>query len=176
MAKVVAPKPAWIKSGAAVRICSVSNCVSHDFCDYISHWKHNGYWFFNSPQDIQAVADSDPTAAKERELFYYELFELQFDDQAGSWASFEPEKSFRTEVVAPHHKSLLGFDVVTYLAQTSPECSPLSCNNLAEKIEVNENCLLPSLEEAKRLIESGGFTNSEPGPFRVIAVYRPNAA
>ena len=176
MAKVVTPKPDWIKSGTAVRICSVSNCVSDDFCDYINHWKHNGYWFFNSPQDIQAVAESDPTAAKERELFYYELYEQQFDDNTATWVSFEPEASFRTEVVVPQHKNLLGFDVVTYFVQTSPECSPLSCNNFAEKIEVNENCLLPSLEGAKRLVESGGFANSEPGPFRIIAVYRPGAA
>jgi hypothetical protein len=176
MAKVVAPKPEWIKSATAVRICSVSNCVASDFCDYIKYWKHNGYWFFNSPQDIQAVADSDPKAANDRELFYYEIYEQQFDDQVATWMPFAPEESFRTEVILPQLKSLLGFDVVTYCAQTSPECSPLSCNNLAEKIEVNENCLLPSLEEAKLLVESGGFANSEPGPFRVIAVYRPNAA
>ena len=120
------------------------------------------------------MTDSDPKAAKERELFYYELYEQQFDDQAATWQSIEPEAAFRTEVVVPQIKRLLGFDVVTYSVQTSPECSPLSCNNLAERIEVNENCLLPSLDEAIRLLESGGFANSEPGPFRLIAVYRPD--
>jgi hypothetical protein len=61
--------------------------------------------------------------------------------------------------------------VVSFNVQTSPECSPLSCNSLAESIEVNEHCLLPSLEIAKQLLESGAFTDSEPGPFRVFGVY-----
>lgn len=73
------------------------------------------------------------------------------------------------EVLA--RKQLLGFDVVSFDAQTTPECSPLSCNNLAESIDVNEHCLLPSFESAKQLLESGTFDNSEPGPFRVFAVY-----
>ncbi len=176
MAKVVAPKPDWIKSSTALRVCSVSNCVSDDFCDYINHWKHNGYWFFNSPGDILSVADSDPKSAKEYEVFYYEMYENQFDEEAATWAPFVPEESFRTDVVVPVHKDLLGFDVVTYSVQTSPECSPLSCNNLAEKIVVNDNCLLASFDEAKHLVESGGFSNSEPGPFRIIAVYKPAAA
>ena len=176
MAKVVAIKPEWIKSATAVRICSVSNCVSDDFCDYINHWKHNGYWFFNSPRDIRGVAESDPKAAKEYELFYYELYEQQFDEKAATWVSFAPEESFHTEVAVPEQKELLGYDVVTYFVQTSPECSPLSCNNFAAKIEVNENCLLRSFDEAKHLVESGGFANSEPGPFRIFAVYRPDVA
>jgi hypothetical protein len=175
MARVIAPKPDWIKSTVAVRICSVSNCVSDDFCDYINHWKHNGYWFFNSPLDIRAIANSDPNAAKEFELHYYELYEQQYDDQRNTWVSFEPEDSFVTDVHEPSSKQLLGYDVVTYFVQTSPECSPLSCNNFAEKIQVNENCLLPTLDEARRLIESGSFQNSEPGPFRILAVYRVDA-
>jgi hypothetical protein len=73
-------------------------------------------------------------------------------------------------------RRLLGFDVVTCSVQTSPGCSLWSCNNFAEKIEVNESCLLRSFEEAKRLVEAGSFANSEPGPFRIIAVYKPDAA
>lgn len=176
MAKVIAPKPEWIRSDTAVRICSVSNCISGDFCDYVHHWKHNGFWFFNSPADIQAIAESDAKAAKEFTVFYYELYEAQYDDKAGAWISFQPEEAFQTDVRPPSSKELLGFDVVTYLAQTSAECSPLSCNNLAEKIPVNESCLLPSLDEAKQLIESGAFQSSEPGPFRIIAVYKPVSA
>lgn len=65
---------------------------------------------------------------------------------------------------------------MTYFVQTSPECSPLACNNFAAKIEVNESRLAPSFDDAKRLVESGGFANSEPGPFRIFAVYLPDAA
>ncbi len=175
MAKVVADRPDWINAPNVVRIHSVSRCVSADFCDYIDHWQHNGYWFFDTPTPIRAIAQSDPSAAQAFEIFYYELDELQYDDERSRWEGYGPEESFPTNVQVPERKELLGFDVVTYSAGTSPECSPLSCNNLAETIEVNESCLLRSLEEAKRLVEGGAFSGSEPGPFRIVAVYRPVA-
>src|SRR5882762_11680399 len=73
-------------------------------------------------------------------------------------------------------RKLEGYDVVCFTVRTSPECSPLSCNPLAETIPVNEHCLLSSLEEAVRLIERGAFNNSEPGPYRIFAVYSCDAA
>jgi hypothetical protein len=99
------------------------------------------------------------------------VYQLQFDEERRVWQPFEPDRAFTTKVEVPARKQLLGFDVVSFDAQTTPECSPLSCNNLAESIEVNEHCLLPSLESATRLLESGAFDNSEPGPFRVLGVY-----
>jgi hypothetical protein len=35
---------------------NVSSCFSEDFTDYINYWKHNGYWFFDSPEIITIVA------------------------------------------------------------------------------------------------------------------------
>jgi len=107
---------------------------------------------------------------------YYEVYENQFDDERKVWQPFQADKSFKTEVSAPKANKLEGFDVVTFSVQTSPECSPLSCNGLAESIPVNAHCLLPSLEETIRLVESGAFDNSEPGPFRIFAVYSCDAA
>jgi hypothetical protein len=54
---------------------------------------------------------------------------------------------------------------------TSPECSPLSCNSLAAAITFNRHCLFESLDQAKQSLETGQFDNSEPGPFRIFAVY-----
>jgi hypothetical protein len=176
MGKVVAPRPQWVQADNVTRIYSVSNCVSHAFCNYINHWKHNGYWFFDSPSAIREIAKSDSTAAKQYEVLYYELFELQFDEGREIWEPFQPEPSFRTEVRMPEYLDILGFDVVSYSVKTSPECSPLSCNNLVEKIKVNKCCLLSTLDEAKKLLESGAFTGSEPGPFRIAAVYRTTQA
>jgi hypothetical protein len=56
--------------------------------------------------------------------------------------------------------------------RTSPECSPLSCNSLATGIVVNRHCLFDSFEQAVRALEAGAFDNSEPGPFRIFAVYK----
>ena len=74
-------------------------------------------------------------------------------------------------VPARYYKVFEGYDVVTFSAQTSPECSPLSCNALASGVEANTRCLLQSFEQARALLENGTFNNSEPGPYRVFAVY-----
>lgn len=171
MAKKVSPGPDWLKAGTVSDICSVSCCISSAFCDYIKHWKHNGYWFYDSPRAIAEVARAESVDLSDHKLFYYEVYEQQFDEGAKLWRTFEAERDFRTHVQPPRQKELLGFDVVSFSAQTSPECSPLSCNNLSQSIVVNRHCLLASFPEAKRLLEAGAFNDSEPGPFRVFAVY-----
>ena len=60
---------------------------------------------------------------------------------------------------------------MTFYVQTSPECSPLSCNSLAAEVETNTRCLLQSFEQARALLENGTFNDSEPGPYRIFAVY-----
>lgn len=171
MAKKISSRPDWIKAPGVLDIYSVSSCTSEAFCDYIQYWKHNGYWFFNSPTVIRDIARAEAIDLSAHRLFYYEVYEQQFEEKRGRWQPFGPEEAFITEVEAPGRKQLLGFDVVSFNAQTSPECSPLSCNNLAESVEVNEHCLLRSFEAASRLLESGAFSDSEPGPFRVFGVY-----
>ncbi|MFM7130255.1 MAG: hypothetical protein ACKO0V_12945 [bacterium] len=76
-----------------------------------------------------------------------------------------------TNAITPVEKRLKGFDVVTFSQRNSPECSPLSCNGLVSEIETNAHFLIDSLEKAKNLLESGWFDNSEPSPFRRVAVY-----
>jgi len=72
--------------------------------------------------------------------------------------------------------SLEGFDVTSFVVHTSPECSPLSCNSLAEKIPTNRHCLFNTFDEAKSAIDNGMFAGAEPGPYRIIAVYSVPAA
>jgi hypothetical protein len=176
MAKKVASRPEWLKAEVVVDLYSVSGCVSEYFCDYIRHWKHNGFWLFDSPAEIASVATAESLDLSDQRIFYYEVYESQFDGDRKAWQSFRPDDSFKTGVKPPESRKLEGFDVVTFSVQTSPECSPLSCNGLAESMAVNQHCLLPSLEEAIRLMENGAFENSEPGPFRIFAVYACNAA
>jgi hypothetical protein len=102
-------------------------------------------------------------------LFFYEVYELQFD--SAEWTAFEPEPSIGTNVSVPEAKGLEGFDVVTFYAQTSPERSPLSCNALASEVETNTRGLLQSFERARTLLENGTFNHSEPGPHTIFAVY-----
>jgi hypothetical protein len=123
---------------------------------------------FDSPETI-GIARENRIDLAETVLFFYEVHELQFD--SGEWMRFEPEPSFGTNVSVPEAKVLEGYDVVTFAAQTSPECSPLSCNSLASEVETNSRCLLQSFEQARKLLENGTFNDSEPGPYRTFAVY-----
>jgi hypothetical protein len=173
MAKSVSARPEWLKAATVSDICSVSGCISRAFCDYVKHWKHNGYWFLDSPGVVEEIAREESVDLSAHLLFYYEVYEQQFDEGARLWTPFGPEPAFPTRVKIARDWKLLGFDVVTFHARTSPECSPLSCNNLAESIQVNGRCLLESFDEAKQLLVDGAFDHSEPGPFRIFAVYAP---
>ena len=171
MAKQVARKPAWLAAALVEDIYSVSHCISKAFCDYIPQWKHNGYWLLNDLPTLQQVAGQAAVGREQYKLFYYEVHDHQFDADSKSWEPFQPEPSFETAVAIPHEKQLEGYDVVTFSRGTNPECSPLSCNALAEHLPVNTHCLLASFEEARRLIEAGRFEGSEPGPYRIFAVF-----
>lgn len=171
MAKNVSKIPDWLKVDNVTDIYSVSGCISQSFADYIKFWKHNGYWFFDNPDIIKRLCHDNGIDISDSTLFYYEVYEKQYDKCKRLWADFKPEPSFSTNVHIPEYKKLEGYDVVSFFVQTSPECSPLSCNNLAQNISVNQHCLLSTFEEAKSYLEFDKFDNSEPGPFRIFAVY-----
>ena len=173
MAKIVVGRPTSIVNPIVTEICSVSSCISNDFMKWIDCWKHNGYWLFDSPAVIRSVAKTHNVDLKKPQLFYYEGFELEFHVGTG-WRSYFPEPNFHLAVVAPKTKVLRGFDLVTYTCGSSAECSPLSCNGLADQVRVNEYCLCTSFEEAKDIVHSKMIEKCEPGPYRVVAVYSVN--
>lgn len=174
MLKKVVSRPEWIKSESVIDIYSVSGCVSGNFADYINFWKHNGYWLFDSPEILTDLTDRQNIDVAGTTLFYYEVFEEEYDEESGKWSTFRPESSFPTAVAAAHNRRLEGYDVTTFSARTSPECSPLSCNSMATEISVNEHCLFKTFEDARHALERGIFNDSEPGPFRIFAVYTAN--
>ena len=171
MAKRVIAKPDWLKTDQVDDILSVSGCVSEDFADWINYWRHNGYWFFDSPEVIVEVAAEHGLDLSPTRWFYYEAHEKEYDDEEGSWRDFAPEESFTTAVVAPRDRHLVGFDIVTFSCRTSVECSPLSCNHIAEELRTNRHCLLDSFDEAMKFVDDKAFLGGEPGPFRIFAVY-----
>jgi hypothetical protein len=150
-------------------IYSVSSHVNDDFVDYIEFWKHNGYWLFDSPGLIREICEEHSIDLGESLLFFYEVYESEYDGSA--WRPFVPEPSIVTNVALPSHKHLHGFDVVTFFAGNSPECSPLSCNGLADELRTNSHSLFATVEEALQSLEAGAFSAGEPGPYRIFAVY-----
>jgi hypothetical protein len=171
MAKKVVARPQWLEASAVDDLYSVSGCIAAYFADYIRFWKHNGYWFFDSVEAIRSAALEHSIALDHCKIFYYEVFEQEFNDETDRWEFFTREESFTTAVVPPAKKRLEGYDVVTFAVRSSPECSPLSCNGSAASVPTNRHCLLSSFDEARSTIEGGAFKNTEPGPFRIFAVH-----
>jgi hypothetical protein len=191
MFKKVGRRPDWLGAANVDDIYSLSGCISSNFTDYINYWKHNGYWLFDAPVTMAEICAENHLDLADTTLFYYEVFCEEFDTNSRRWSAFEPELSFPTHVfpthvfpthvfpthVFPTHVEqpgvvrLEGYDVVTFSANSSPECSPLSCNGLAAEIATNRHCLFETLEQAKRALEAGAFDHSEPGPFRIFAVH-----
>ncbi|MFZ1139057.1 MAG: hypothetical protein ABR881_04675 [Candidatus Sulfotelmatobacter sp.] len=172
MAKRVHRKPDWLQAPHVVDIYSVSNCTCEDFSDYIPYWKHNGYWFFDSPEIIKTVAKENSVQLEGTSLFYYEAYEMEFDGEA--WHPYAPDPSLPTNVAVPSRKELEGFDVVNFTARNAPECSGLSRTSLATELHTNAHCLFDSFDEAKKNVNNGAFNESEPGPYRIFAVYSLN--
>jgi hypothetical protein len=169
MAKRVGRKPDRFQAPHVVDIYSVSSCNCEDFADYIRYWKHNGFWFFDSPEIITDVAKKNSIPLEGTSLFYYEAYEMEFDGE--QWSPWSPELSFPTHVVQPSSKRLEGFDVVNFTARTSPECSGLSCSSLAAVLHTNAHCLFVSFDEAEKNLNNGAFKDTEPGPYRIFSVY-----
>lgn len=169
--KHVAFRPHWLKASHVEDVYSLSGCISKNFADYIPYWRHNGFWLFNSPPDLMNLAADQSISLEGTKLFYYEAYELEYDEEKQKWLSFGPDSSFYTNVAIPSKKALEGFDVSSFYAHASPECSPLSCNSYAETIPTNKHCLFHTFGEAKRALESDDFRDGEPGPFRIIAIY-----
>lgn len=172
MAKRIPQRPEWLKVSSVIDVYSVSSCVNDDFADYGDYWKHNGWWFFDSPEVIQTLSRDHSIELQGTHLFYYEAFELQFDEE--EWRPFSPSDAKGKDtngVLAPSSKRLEGYDVVTYLYSHGPECSPLSCNSLAEVVRTNSHCLFDTFEEAQIAVNSGQFNECEPGALRIFAVF-----
>jgi hypothetical protein len=108
----------------------------------------------------------------EFELLFYELYEMEFDEDEGSWQEFSAEESFGYQVTVPAQKEFLGFDIVSYSLGTSHQCSPLSCNGLCKEVDVNKYCLLDDFDQTIRLTETLNINKAEPGPYRIIGVHR----
>lgn len=172
MAKKIPQRAEWLKAPLVVDVCSVSACVNEDFADYGNYWKHNGWWFFDCPEAIQTLCREHAIDLQGTRLFYCEAYELQFDEE--KWCPFSPaDENLKDShgAYAPSTKRLDGYDVVTYLYSQAPECSPLSCNSLAEVVRTNSHCLFDTFEEAHAAVNSGQFNECEPGALRIFAVF-----
>jgi len=113
LAKRIVQGPDWLKAPEVHDIYSVSGCTSGEFMDYIEFWRHNGFWLFDSPGILQALARENNVIMDGLTYFYYEVYEKEFDEERKEWMPFGPAP-FPTNVMPPVKKELHGYDVVTF--------------------------------------------------------------
>jgi hypothetical protein len=162
--------PDWLKAAGVEEVCSVSSCVSDGPENWIDHWQHNAMWVFDTPELAWSVVPE--LTRNEFDLYAYRMFPVEFVE--GKPEPFEIPQS----AVAPMPASFerLGLDIVNRTCNSNFECSPLSCNSMADKETVSRYCLLDDVAVAFRLaaeFEAGGC---EPGPYYVMEVWRQSSA
>lgn len=166
LAKIIEPRPEWLKAPAVDDICSVSECISKAPANRWQAWKHNEYGFYESQDDAWSVIASE---ARRYDMFAFEALCFR-----GLDGRIDSAKLACVAGQIPVDFEFLGFDIVTRSGDASMECSPLSCNRVAESIATNSHCLIASEElaiEALQMISAPGF-GAEPGPYYLFKVYR----
>lgn len=165
--KRVEPKPEYLHAPGVREICSVSNCISAGPEDWIHLWRHNDFGWFNLIADAVQVV---PTGHEsEYRLFAYRLYPRIFTKD-GPVPLPVPE-DVNTEPIGAAF-STLGYDSASKSMESvlGLECSPLSCNSMAEEISANEYCLFATLEEAIAAAARFAAEQPEPGDYYVIEV------
>lgn len=83
MLKRVSSAPESLEASGVPDVYSLSSRISPDFAEYTQYWRHNGYWLFDSPSIIRALANEHSIALDGLKLFFHEAHALQFDDILG---------------------------------------------------------------------------------------------
>jgi hypothetical protein len=163
-------RPAWLEAVKIEEICSVSACISKGPEKWIDHWKHNEMWVFDSPALAWSVV---PEAVREGfEVYAYGVAPVKISE--GKEEGFDIPRISPEPL--PDGFESLGFDIVCRSCGTQFECSPLSCNRLAEEIPTNRFCLLDDIVTALGLARGLDEAACEPGPYFVVEVFRQKRA
>ena len=166
-AKQIAATPEWLHVSAVQEICSASDCVSYAPDDWVDYWLHNEFGWFNQARDALAVVRPDQKAAFR--LFAYRIYPQLF--RAGKRHELVMPLDVHPDPI-PASFTSLGFDSVN---KSMPsvlgfECSPLSCNSMADEMAVNQYCLFDSLEAAIAGAIRFSVEQPEPGDYYVVEV------
>jgi hypothetical protein len=163
--KKIAIRPDWLPR-RILEVCSASCCLSKGPDNWIEHWTHNELWLYSTL--AAAIAILPDAERSQFEIHAYRLLPVVFNK--GERKSIE-RPILNVEPMALDFKSV-GFDAVACSCGSGFECSPLSCNSLADEIETNEFCLLKTLAMAEEVALRFSREEPEPGPYYVVEVLR----
>ena len=171
--------PQELRAPQVREVASVSGCIAyhHDVFEP-SYFYGDNTMMALCPEQYAEAAREDGLAfdLAGYALYYYTMYEYEFDEETGERTALPPERLPRgvrePDPALLERATLLGFDAAVYQDNVWPVgCSPLSCNYMAAEVSVNEWCLFPSLDAAVACLESKGFLHCEPGPYRIFGVY-----
>jgi hypothetical protein len=166
-AKVVAPTPGWLDVHGVREICSVSRCISCGAEDWVEYWRHNEFGWYNAIEDAWSVV---PVADRPRyKLFAYRMSTMRF--RKGKPLEVPVPADVHPDPISETFVSL-GYDAVSKSMETvlGFECSPLSCNSMAEEIPANEYCLFATEAAAAASAQAFSVEEPEPGDYYVVEV------
>jgi hypothetical protein len=158
--------PDWLKVLPIEEICSVSGCISQEPEDWIDQWQHNECWVFDTPELAWSVVPLPDRSAFR--LYAFKMYPARFEH--GQLIQIE----LPTLQVSPLPPSFnrLGYDIVSRSVTPMFECSPLSCNNMAEHHPVNRCCLVETEADGLRIAIEFSISEPEPGPYYLVEVWR----
>lgn len=176
LARKVPPRPDFLARAPIDDVCSVSECLSPGAPD--PNYRRNSAGFY----DTEALAWSlvPEAEADAYTLFAYRALSIRFDGEdsepwspADEWPGLAAHGDL--SAYAP-----IGYDIVSCSggAGVEFECSPLSCNSIANEQAVNQHCLVDDVEVAMELgrLFAGEGVPVEPGSYFVIEVLRRKRA
>ena len=165
--KRVDAAPDWLLTEGVKEVCSVSEHVSPGPEGWIDRWLHNEMWAFDGEEAAWAVVPDGPSNAAYR-MFAYRLFPVEFD--GGEQRPFAiPPLAVK---LPPAGYRRLGYDAVSRSCGSAFECSPLSCNSMAEQTATNRYCLVDDAQTAFHFAAEFEAQGCEPGPYYVVEVWR----
>jgi hypothetical protein len=156
----------WLTDTPARGLYSVSECLAPGPPDWVDHWIHNEWGYFNSIVDALSVIPSDSLG--DFEILAFALFSVPYD------GGHPQDLSVMAPAVDPLPSSFvaLGYDVPMKSGSSGFDCSPLSCNGMARQITVNPHCLLDDLDAALQTARRFSIEQPEPGSYFVVQVFR----
>ena len=171
LARKVAPRrPDFLVRAPIVDVCSVSECISPGAPDRLERRAHNAAGFYDTEELAWSVVPESERDAYT--VFAYRAVCIRFD--GGSSEPWSPAYESPGLSAIPDLSAFepIGYDIANSSFGAWFECSPLSCNSIADEQAVNEHCLVDDVEVAFELGRLFAVDEPEPGPYHVIEVLR----
>ena len=147
-------------------IGSVSLCIAEGPEGWRERCNYNEWGFFANPEIAWSLVPGIQQV--DFRLYAYALHPVEYwnDDERPMKLAPPDANPLSSEY------ELVGWDAVSRSGGAGFECSPLSCNLLADELDTNRYCLFPDLESAQRLARAAEGRGCEPGPYHVVEVWR----